>query len=101
MESQVLLSVVPAVTYSGSVGAISAFEFDSLTNKLYIAGEFDQVGTFVRNGFAVIDVITGTVLNDFTNVTIDHNTVPTGLLAHKHEASLVERHKFQAGSNIR
>src|ERR1035437_902548 len=68
---------IPNVTFGASAGIIKAFEFDSLTNKLYIAGEFDSVGTIARKGFAVIDVTTGAVLNDFSTISInDYNSVP-------------------------
>jgi len=74
---QILIPNIPDVTLGSSVGLIKAFEFDSLTNKLYIVGQFDSVGTVARKGFAVIDITTGAVLNDFNTVNITNSgTVP-------------------------
>ncbi len=78
LHSQILVPIIPDVTYLGSVGSIKAFEFDSLTNKLYILGEFDQVGTTPATGFAVIDITTGSVLTDFNTLIIDNSTLPGG-----------------------
>src|SRR4051812_47308080 len=63
--SQILVPGIPNVN-----GNILAFEFDSLTNKLYIAGDFTQVGAVPKQGFAVIDVTSGNVLSDFSSLTI-------------------------------
>ncbi|HXB40724.1 MAG TPA: T9SS type A sorting domain-containing protein [Bacteroidia bacterium] len=74
-HSQILLSNIPNIvsdTLTNSVGYISAFEHDSATHKLYIAGEFERVGNVNRQGFAVIDVNTGTVLNDLNFITLNN-----------------------------
>jgi hypothetical protein len=73
--SQVLIPNIPSVTG----GYVSAFEFDSLTNKLYLAGDFTQVGSKPRQGFAVIDITTGTVLNDFDLLTIGKSFINSSL----------------------
>lgn len=70
MRSQVLVPNIPNVTGGG----IKAFEFDSVTNKLYIAGDFTQVGSTSRTGFAVIDITTGNVLSDFSSLIISTPT---------------------------
>ncbi|MGZ3861714.1 MAG: hypothetical protein ACXVPN_00485 [Bacteroidia bacterium] len=69
-RSQVLLPNIPNIVG----GYIKAFEFDSATNKLYIVGDFTQVGTNSRTGFAVIDITTGNVLNDFSSLIISSPT---------------------------
>jgi hypothetical protein len=53
-------------------GIVSAIEYDSVSNKIYIAGDFTQVGSTPRKGFAVLDMSTGNVLPDFSNITIDN-----------------------------
>lgn len=72
--SQILIPNIPGV----SGGSIKAFEFDSATKKLYIVGDFTQVGSVLRKGFAVIDITTGNVLNDFPTLNIDNSNLATG-----------------------
>jgi len=67
VNSQTLVPNLPDVildTTTNVPGYIAAFEHDSATHKLYIAGEFQRVGNVNRLGFAVIDLNTGAVLND-------------------------------------
>ncbi len=69
LRAQVLLPNLPQVikdTITNTVGYITAFEHDSASKKLYIAGEFVRVGNVNRIGFAVIDMTTGSVLNDLS-----------------------------------
>jgi hypothetical protein len=76
--AQILLPNIPDVTG----GLITAFEFDSTTNKLYIIGEFTQVGSTPRTGFAVIDITTGAVLNDFDPLNITNSSINSTLPVH-------------------
>jgi hypothetical protein len=70
LYAQTLLPSIPDVTG----GYVQAFEFDSTTNKLYILGDFTQVGTTSCQGFAVIDITSGNVLPDFNTLTIQTAT---------------------------
>ncbi len=75
IKCQIILPNMPAIisdTITNAVGYITAFEHDSATKKLYIAGEFERVGTVNRQGFAVIDVNTGAVLNDLSFITLNN-----------------------------
>lgn len=69
LQAQTLLTNLPNVyndTAGTTPGIITAFEHDSATHKLYIAGDFLRVGNVNRFGFAVIDMNTGAVLNDLS-----------------------------------
>lgn len=72
-HGQTLIPNLPDVildTNTNSVGYITGFEHDSITKKLYIAGQFNRVGNVNRQGFAVIDLTTGNVLNDLSFITL-------------------------------
>jgi hypothetical protein len=88
LQAQILLPNIPDVTG----GLIQAFEFDSTTNKLYIVGDFTQVGSTPRTGFAVIDITTGAVLNDFDPLIITrsaiNNTNPVHAVMHIYKNKL-------------
>lgn len=73
VSAQVLVPNMPAVigdTINNTAGYITAFEHDSTAKKLYIAGQFQRVGNVNRQGFAVIDLSSGTVLNDLSFITL-------------------------------
>lgn len=73
LRAQLLLPNMPAIigdTLTNAVGHITAFEHDSAKKRLYIAGDFQRVGSANRVGFAVIDLSTGNVLNTLTNIWI-------------------------------
>lgn len=72
-QAQLLLPNMPAIiadTISGTVGNITAFEHDSAKHRLYIAGEFVRIGNVNRQGFAVIDLPSGNVLNTLTTISL-------------------------------
>jgi len=73
LRSQTTLPNLPPVildTINNTTGYITGFELDSVTKKLYIAGEFTRVGNVNRQGFAVIDINTGAVLNDLSFISL-------------------------------
>ncbi len=77
-QAQTLVPNLPDIildTTTNSVGYITGFEHDSATKKLYIAGQFQRVGNVNRQGFAVIDMTTGAVLNDLSFIALSDLTV--------------------------
>lgn len=71
LRAQTLIPNMPPVyidTTTFAPGVITSFEHDSASKKLYIAGQFVRVGSVNRQGFAVIDMTTGAVLNELTSI---------------------------------
>ena len=71
LHAQTLIPNMPPVyidTTTFQPGLITSFEHDSANKKLYIAGQFVRVGSVNRQGFAVIDMTTGAVLNELTSI---------------------------------